>query len=175
MAQPVKYDLLTVLRSLFESEMDFPTNPPRVFVYNQPYRIPPDEGMFGLVSFLGSVPFGSASSYQDNPDTGELDEVQTVNIKEMYQFDLWSANAEAELRKEEPIFALKSYTAQSLCEQYSFSIGQLPTAMLDVSHIEASRRINRYSMTFNCLREISRTRSIPFFSQFKQPATLIQQ
>src|SRR4051812_44932004 len=175
MAPQRKYDLLTVLRSLFETELDFPTEPPRVFIYNQPRRLPEDEGLFGLVSFLGSVPFASSLRMQNNPATGELEEVQSVNLREMYQFDMWSANDEAEMRKEDPVFALNSYTAQSLSEQYSFKLANLPTAMNDVSSIEASRRLNRYSMTFNALREVQRIRPIPYFNVFSPEELIIQQ
>lgn len=170
-----KYDLLPVLRQLFETELDLPPEPQRVFLYNQPWGIPPNQEAYGLISFLGSQTFGQSASWQTNPATLGLDYVQSINVREQYQFDWFSAGSEAEIRKQDPVFALKSYTAESLAEQYGFQIAYVTDSMLDTSRLEASRILYRYTYTFGVTRAIERTRPVPYYDKFPVPALNIQQ
>jgi len=171
---PQEFELIKVLAELLRTELDLTVAPPRVFIYNQKWNIPDDDGLFVNVSFLSDRVFSSNSTIVNDPlsDTGMTEELST-NVQETYQIDVFSRDNSARLRKHEVIFALRSLAAQQACETYSFKIGSIPSSFIDLSQIEASARLNRYALRFNLLRGYSRTKSIDAFTNFTIPPSLI--
>lgn len=166
MADAQTFDLLPILAEIFRVELGLPVEPPRVFIYNQRFQLPTDNGLFVSVARLGFVLFGSAVEYVDDPDTGALLEQQSVNVNDMIQVDVASRDESAERRQHELIMALKSFTAQQAMEIHAFSIAQLPSSMVDVSHVEAAARLNRYSMTVAVTCSRTRTRPVTYYDTF---------
>ncbi len=167
---PHDYDTATVIAQIIQSEMVLDED--HCNIYNQKYRIPPDEGLFVVVSIIGSHPFGVVSRWVNQPNSNELVEEQGLNVVEMLQIDIFSKDPSARRRAHEVIFALNSNRAQQACDLYQFSIGRLPTSFNDISFLEASARLNRYALAFNVTRGYSKTAPIPFFDQFSIPPEL---
>jgi hypothetical protein len=172
MADPLKPELIVAICGLIESQLDLP--PKRVYVYNSKWEIPKDDGLFVSVGYLGERPFGVSMHFENHPDDeSEMIEVQTMNTQEHYSIDVFSRNTSARERKHEVIFALNSTEAERLCEQYSFKFGNLPTSFVDVSSVEASARLNRYSISFNLLRAHERRRAIESYNSFTGSPSLV--
>ena len=163
-------DPLKLLRALLVTELNVAAD--RVFVYNSKWNIPADDGLFVLVSFLRGKPYSTGRWYEDTADG--LKEIQEMAVQETYTIDLFSRSAEARDRRNDVLFALNSTAAQQMCETYSMKIGDLPTAFNDLSHIEASARLNRYQLTFNVLRIERRERVAPYYSDLTSPSLLIE-
>lgn len=141
-----------------------------VTIYNQKRRLPPAKAGFNIdVAIIGDRPFGVNSRFTDPGSTEDLDEVITLNQQEIVQVDIFSYDDSARLNRIGIIFALASITAQQMAEQYGFQIGRIPPSFVDVSEVEASKRLNRYALTFNVLRAYERTKSAETFAEFSQP------
>ena len=160
-------EIIKVVADVIQSEMELGND--RVYLYNQKWRIPPDEGLFVIVGFLTSKPFGAKTWYENDPITNELLEVQSVNQQETYTIDLMSRDSSARIRKQEVILALNSTFCQQMMEQYNFKIANLPSSFVDVSELEATAILNRYQLAFNALVVYRKVKSVQFFDQFQIP------
>lgn len=161
-----------IFAALIRGQMDLKAD--RVFLYNQKWNIPPDDGVFVNVGIIGDRPFGVSQHFEDDEATGGLTEVQGTNIQEIYSVLIYSQNSEARRRRHEILFALNGVPAQQAQEKYSFKISNLPTDLLDVSQGEGSSRLNRYNLTFRVLVSYSRRRSVEFFDNFAgSPAVIV--
>ena len=169
MPTPANFEIIKVLADLIESELELPPQPPRVFIYNQRWKLPNYEGMFVLIEFLGSKVFGSRLGYVNSADGETLLEVKSHNTQETYQVKVFSADSEARVRNHEIVLALNSTAAQQLQEKFAFKLANLPIAFNDISEVEASARLNTYAIRFNALRKYEVSKPVEFFDQFPQP------
>lgn len=141
-----------------------------VTIYNQKRRLQPAAEGFNIdVAIIGDRPFGVNSRFADPGETADLQETVTLNQQEIVQVDIFSYDDSARLNRVGIIFALASITAQQVSEQYGFQIGRIPPSFVDVSEVEASKRLNRYALTFNVLRAYERTKSAATFAEFEEP------
>ena len=160
-------EIIKVVADILQAELSLKND--RVFLYNQKWNIPPDQDLFVVVGFQSAKPFGVKSQYENDPVSGDLVEVQSVNQQETYTIDLISRDHSARMRKQEVILALNSTAAQQAQEQYSFKIANLPTTFVDVSDLEASALLNRYRLAFNVLVVYRKVKSVDYFDQFQIP------
>ena len=87
-------------------------------------------------------------------------------MRETLSIDILSANSEARTRKEEIAMALNSTYSQQQQELYSIKISNLPNSFIDLSGVEASRRLNRYNISFNVFSWRTKEKSIDYFDTF---------
>lgn len=141
-----------------------------ITIYNQKRRLPPAKSGFNIdIAIVGDRPFGVNSRFADPGSTTDLEETVTINQQEIVQIDIFSYDDSARLNRIGIIFALASITAQQIAEQYGFQIGRIPPSFVDVSEVDASKRLNRYALTFNVLRAYERTKTAQTFAEFTQP------
>lgn len=167
MANTATPETSKLLAELIQTEME--TDEGVVTIYNQKRRIPPTSGFLVDVAIVGDRPFGINSRFSAVEDQDDMDETITVNQQEVVQVDIYSYDDSARLRRIEILYALASLAAQQLSEQYGFQIGRIPPNFVDVSEVEASKRLNRYALTFNVLRAYERTKTAATFTEFTQP------
>lgn len=141
-----------------------------VTIYNQKRRLPPAKAGFNIdIAIIGDRPFGVNSRFADPGEDLDLDEKLTINQQEIVQIDIFSYDDSARLNRIGIVFALASITAQQVSELYGFQIGRIPPSFVDVSEVEASKRLNRYALTFNVLRAYERTKTAATFAEFQTP------
>jgi len=157
-------ELIKALASLIEAEMQLPKD--RFVIYNQPNNVPDDDGLFGWITYNHSRPFGSSTRTEVNTVTDSLDEVQHSWTQETYSISLMSRDGSARKRNWELPLCLASIRSQQLQERYGFKLGFIPESMIDISAVEASARLNRYSLTFNILRSYERRKPVEYYSRF---------
>lgn len=145
----------------------------QVILYNQKFDIPPDDRLYLVLSVMGVKTFGANTGYENDPVSGELHEVQSVNRQEMFSVLLYSWSSDARTRNWEVPVALVSTLSQQLQEANSISISKVPTAMIDVSEVEGTKRLNRYSLTFNVLAAYTKRQPVDYFDQFNIPPEVI--
>ena len=160
-------DTLQLIRSILLPELSLAED--QVMLYNQRFELPPDDRMYVTLAILGTKTFGAATTYENDPVSDVLREVQRINRQEMISILLFSASREARERNWEVAAALTSTLAQQVMEANSFSIGRVPTSMTDVSEVDGTTRLNRYSLTFNVLVGYTRAKPVPFFDKFGIP------
>ena len=117
----------------------------RVMVYNQRFKPPTTEGMYVVVSYVSGVAIGNNNYITDVESAGT--EIQELAMNEVIQIDVMSSNEEARQRKEEVIMALNSIYAAQVCDENRMQLARIPSAFNDLSGLEGSSQMNRYTMT----------------------------
>ena len=160
-------ETLKLICDALQTEM----GPPKgvIQIYNQDRRLPAAKGYFIDVLLLNARPFAVNKKYVVDPASTELVEQQTVNQQEIIQVDIFSYDDSARLSKINIIFALNSTTMQQLAEKWAFKIARIPASFVDASEVEASKRLNRYALTFAVLRGYQKTASAQTFTNFQIP------
>jgi hypothetical protein len=156
-------EFVKVVADILQLEMDL--KPDQILLYNTDFNIPADDKMYLSIGILGDVPFAASHQVLDDPELG-LVENQGVNVQEIYSLLIYSKSPEARLRRHEPPMILRGVKAQQQMEKYSFKIGYLPTTMNDVSEVEGTYRLSKYSLTFRALVAYARLRAVEYFDTF---------
>ena len=171
MSSQVEY--IKVIADLIQTQMDLAPN--RVYLYNQAWNLPPDEGLFVNVGLIGKKPFGISKTYQSvSEEMGGLLQVQSMNVQETYSVLVFSQSSAARIRNYEILYALNGDAAQQAQERYSFKIGYLPSSLVDISEIDGASRLNRYNLTFNILCGYSQSRRVEYYNTIQDPSIYIQ-
>ena len=137
--EPVK-----IIAEIIKSELGLDDN--HIVLDNQKLNIANDVGLFVCVSYISGKAIGVTNSVLTNEDA-TASEVQGVTMHSLIQIDAMSRDASARIRKGEIIMALRSVTAAKAMESYNAQIARIPRDFLNVSMLEATARLNRYTMT----------------------------
>lgn len=171
MPLPLGSETILILCDIFEREMNLRKD--RIWIYNQRVTIPPAPGLFVSIDILANKPFGASRTYENdttiNEGAGGLVEVQTQNVQDTYTVTFYSRNEEARIRKDEGTFVLHSTYCEQQQERHSFKVGFVPMGPIDVSYQDGGAIINRYQITFNILKTISRRRVVEYFDKYNIP------
>lgn len=149
----------------------------QVVVFNQKWKIPPDDRLYVTVSSLGpQKSYGVTSETRLNADESALLEDVAIAGREMIGLDIYSSSQEAVSRKEEPVLALNSVAAQQLCERWAIKLARMPLTMVDASIVDGTTRINRFHLAFSVLRTRVKTSIVEAYdtSTVKQPTLAIE-
>jgi hypothetical protein len=163
---PIQYKIIDVLCELIREQLDLSEN--QVWIQNQKRMISESPGLFVEVAMISSRPFGS-SYHCDDDEAGVFTEYQSINMMETYAIILYSRDESAMSRAWEVVAALGGVMAQQLQETYGFRIGELPSSFLDTSALEASARLFRQDLQFNCQRAYYKEKSVNYYNQFSIP------
>lgn len=142
-----------------------------VVTYNQMIPIPKDEGIFVAVGSLDAKPYAASLGYKD---TGAgLNEVQSVNVREVFSIHLMSKDNSSRARRQDLIFALTGTLAAQFQEKDGFAIAKIPIGFVDSSITEGAERLNRYTITIVALYAKAREGSVDFFDSYSNSPELI--
>jgi hypothetical protein len=144
----------------------------QVLLYNQKFKIPPDDRLYVTVSVLGSKTFGASTRYEADPVSDELTEVTYVNRQEIFSILLFSRSNEARTRNWEVPAALVSTYSEQQQEANSIKIAQVPVSMNDLSELEGTSRLNRYVLTIPVLAAYTKRQPVDYYDKFSQPKIL---
>jgi len=145
----------------------------RVVNYNQKWLMPEDDGLYLVVRFLWSKPFGSKLSYTGTVAAGDYTEIVSTNTQEHYALEIQSASTEARARKLDLLLALTSTQSVQAQEDNQIKFANLPTRVQDTSYSDGAARINRFSVEVNVLRAYKVTRKVEYYDKFQIPPNLI--
>lgn len=151
---------IDLIRNIIMVDMPFPTE--RIFLYNEDYVLPPDNGMWIIVAYQGTKPYSNRNSTFID-EQGNFMERQNVNTQEQIIIHLMSFNLEALRRKEEVLQALASMYSQNLQSQESFKIAPIMPIM-DRSEIEGGKINYRFDIMLTVLywyEKIKSANSLP--------------
>jgi hypothetical protein len=145
--EPIK-----VIADIIKTELDLDdlwdkvaqANVPRVMIYNQRFKPPTTDGLYVVLSYVSGVVIGNNNYAADDSDD-YFTEYQELAMQELIQIDAMSANDEARIRNKEIIMALTSIYAQQQTDKYLMQLARMPAGFTDLSELEASARMNRYT------------------------------
>lgn len=139
----------------------------QVLVYNNRADLDTGQGLQVVVAYLSGRPIANHNEVTD-VQAGML-ETQQVQVNELYQIDIMSADTSARRRKEEIVMALASVYAQQLQEKYQMSLARIPSSFVDVSDVEGAARMNRYSMTVAVNALYTKAKAAEYYDNIPSP------
>ncbi len=152
-----------IIRDIIKTEMKLADD--RVFIYNQKWNIPTDEGLFVVIEYRGSKTLSSRNTTkQDNQ--GNLLEYQDVNMQEQITVQLFSRDLSALQRKEEAIMALASIYAQQQQAALSFYIARI-AVIEDLSDLEASAILYRFDIPVVVMSWYEKIKGTDYYNGFR--------
>lgn len=142
--------------------------PGQIMLTNQKWEIPETQGLFVALSYVapGRV---IANSNVCVPVTGGMQENQSILMLYQVQIDLMSYDDSARVMKELAYMGLMSVASEQIQEQYSVQVARNPAPFQDVSMLEETARLNRYTTTIAVTQLIMNTVvNTPYFSDFSE-------
>lgn len=156
--EPVK-----VIRDILKSELGLSEK--RIMLTNSKIDIDTSPGLYIALSYLGGKAI--ASNNHAEATAAGMVEVQEVTMRHQIQIDILSADDSARLQKEQVILALNSIFSEQTQELNGLHIGRIAGDFVDVSSLEETKILNRYTMTVNVTSLYSNRKSLAgFYTKF---------
>lgn len=149
------------------NEMGIPNG--SIMLTNQAWDIPNKPGLYVALSYQSGRPIANNNQYSVDPASGGLTEIQSVLMLYTIQIDFMSYDSSARLQKEDVYHALRSIYAEQQMEIYNVQLGRLPSQFMDVSSLEETAMLTRYTMTINVTALKTKTKTIDYYNQFPIP------
>jgi hypothetical protein len=164
-------DVLTILCDIIQHELGLASG--QVMVYNQKILAPTTPGTYVVVGYIGGKAIGNVADVTD--ETVGINETQSVSMLEMIQIDVMSVDSSARLNKEQVIMALHSDYAQKAMELNLIQIARIPGQFNDVSGVEGTAMLNRYTMMINVLAVYTKTKAVDYYDDDSRcvPPTIV--
>jgi hypothetical protein len=151
--------------------------PGQIMLTNQKWFIPENQGLYVAVSYVSGKVIGN-TNFSIPTDAG-MQEVQQLVMLYEIQIDLMSYDDSARVMKELAYMGLLSVSSEKIQEQYNVQVARMPSGFQDVSMLEESGRLNRYTALVSVTQLIQNTNNnVPYYSDFSQaipPETTTEQ
>jgi hypothetical protein len=159
-------EVVKVIADILAAEMALA--PGQIMLSAENYEIPTTEGLYIAVSYISTRPVGVTTTRV--PDGhGGMTEIQEASFDHAVQVDVMSYNDDARLRREEVLLALGSQTSQFFQEQNSIQISRHCTPFIDLSTVEETRTLKRYTTSFRVKAVARKSKSGKYYDTFLTP------
>lgn len=128
----------------------------QIMLTNERFNIPPTPGLYIAISYVDGKPIANNNYFDGNT----VIETQQVVMLYHVQIDMMSFDFSARTRKEEVYLALRSLFAQAQMEINNMQVARMPAAFVDASSLEASKMLNRFTMTIGVTAMITKAKSV---------------
>lgn len=171
MSTYVYKEAIYVIGKILASELGL-TSPGQVIFDNERWKIPPDNRLYILLTYVGPDQVIGNNNYAVPVQDGGMNEVQEVVNLYQIQIDLMSFNVDlARITKVFVPMALKSIFAQEQEAQYIMQIARAPSGMANTSDLEENvHRLARYTCRINVSQVIRNVKSLgnDYYSDFSR-------
>lgn len=151
--------------------------PGHIMLTNQKWFIPDDQGLYVAISYVSGKTIGNTNYCVSTVDG--MQEVQELVMLYEIQIDLMSYDNSARVMKELAYMGLMSVASQQIQETYNVQVARNPQPFQDVSMLEESGRLNRYTSLIALTQMITNTNNeVLYYSDFSQavpPQTTAEQ
>jgi hypothetical protein len=159
-------EVVKVIADILTTEMGLAAG--QIMLSDENYEIPTTEGLYIAVSYVSTKPLGVTVVMV--PDgVGGMNEIQEAAFDHVVQIDVMSFNDDARLRREEVLLALASNASQFFQEQNVLQISRHCTPFQDLSTVEETRTLKRYTMSFHVKAVARKSKSGKYYDTFLTP------
>lgn len=163
--EPIK-----VLAMVLQQEMGL--LPGQIMLGLENWEIPKTLGLYVALLYGPDQVVGN-NNYNSVDSQGNYIEVQDAAMLHQIDVEVMSFNSEARLRKEGVLWAIKSYTAETLMEQYQMRLASTPGAFVPVPSPEPTKQLNRFQLTVT-VNALHRNVKITTYYDALQPVQLVE-
>lgn len=162
-----------IIVDIIKHELDLPSNYgftsngdeiPSVIVYSQNIKLFNTDKLQVTVRTVSQQIWSNRNQTKQNGQ-GVFQEIQDINESRMMQVDVYSRNNDARDRFWEVQTALNSVYAQQMMDLYNFKLSNISNAQ-NISGIDGSADINRFSITFTALTHQQKIKTIDYYDKF---------
>ena len=148
-------EAVKVIGDILADQLGLRTTGPsaQIMLTNERFDIPPTNDLYIALSYVDGKPIGNNNYFDGNT----VVETQQVVMLYHIQIDIMSFDASARIRKEEVYLALRSLFSQSQMEINNMQVARMPAAFVDASSLEATKMLNRYTMTIAVTALVTKT------------------
>lgn len=136
--EPIK-----VIAMVLQQEMGIPEGSIMLGLEN--WNIPTDVGLYVSLTYGPDQVVGN-NNYNSVDAQGNYAEVQDAVMLHQVDIDVMSFDSSARLKKEAVLWAIKSYAAEQLMEQYQMRFASTPGSFIPVPSLEETKQLNRYRL-----------------------------
>lgn len=159
-------EVVKIIADILTAEMNL--TPGQIMLSDENYEIPTTEGLYIAVSYVSSKPIGVTNTM--TPDGhGGMTEIQEAAFDHQVQLDVMSFNDDARTRREEVLLALGSNASQFIQEQNLIQISRHCTPFQDLSTVEETRILKRYTTTVRVKALARKTKTGLYYDTFLTP------
>ncbi len=172
---PVR-EAVKIIRDILIAQMGLQDG--QIMLTNQKWEIPETQGLYVALSYVAPGKVISSSNVAV-PTSGGMQEEQSLLMLYQIQIDLMSYDDSARVMKEIAYMGLLSIASQMIQEKYNVQVARNPAPFQDVSMLEETARLNRYTTTVALTQLITNiVGNTPYYSDFDRalpPATVTQE
>jgi hypothetical protein len=163
-AEQIVCDILTHEMSLSSGQ---------VYLWNEKVMEPKNSALYIPVHIISCKAFGVTRRNVVDQVTGNLNQVQSVNMRTVLDINIQGRSTDARDRKEEIIFALTS--AYSLQQQSanSFTIARLPENFNNLTKTDGAGILFRFSVSVAIQYFKQKTSLVDYYQNFPGPSLLV--
>jgi hypothetical protein len=141
--------------------------PGQIMLTNQKWFIPDNQGLYVAISYVSGKVIGNNNF--SVPSSGGMTEMQQLLMLYQIQIDLMSYDDSARVKKELAYMGLMSVASEYIQETYNVQVARNPQPFQDVSMLEESSRLNRYTTLIAVTQLITNQNpNVPYYSDFSQ-------
>lgn len=138
----------------------------QVYLYNQKYKIPEDSKLYIAIGVLNSMPFANNTRYAS---TSGMDEIQSINVRDLVTINIMSRSTDALNRKEEVLMAFNSLFSRNAQDLNSISFAPLATQFVNLVRQEGSAMLYQFSITASLQYFKKKVKPVAYYSEFSSP------
>lgn len=160
-------DTLVVIADLLKNALNI--NASKIYLYNQKWKIPTDNGMYLSVSMVSKSLFGSNSATYWDVTLGKYMQVQSQNAQEIVQIDIFSRDASARTNECLIPGALTGYLAEESMQKNAMKWSFIVSSV-DMSEEVGTSMLTRFSYRVKVLRMYKQVSEVPYYDKFNVPS-----
>ena len=147
---------------------ELPLDSAHIMLNDEKWNIPKDNTIFMVLTYLGPDKTIASSNHTDFSVNPPL-EIQQTNKLLNIQVDLMSYGSDARARKEEVEMALASQYSKRWQEKYQLQIAKQPAPLMDVSNLEGTSMLKRFTTTISVTALFTKTKPAEYYETFPTP------
>ena len=166
-------EAIKVIGDVLASELGLRSSGPdsQIMLTNERFDIPVNNDIYIALGYIDGKAIGN-NNYAVPTDAG-MNEIQQVTMLYHIQIDMMSFGPDARTRKEEIFQALRSLAAQTAMETWNMQIARMPGVFVDASSLEATKMLNRYTITIAVTALLTKTKAVQeYYDQFPTPEVI---
>jgi hypothetical protein len=152
---------LSLVCDIIQTELGL--NQGQVYLWDQKINITKDSNLYIAIDVSSCRPFGNSTTYDS---TSGFNAVQSVNMLEKMDINIFSRGGLARDRKEEIVLALNSVYSQQQQQLNNFFIGKIPLGFINLSEEDGSAVLYRFVISVNLQYSFKKTKAAPFANVF---------
>lgn len=137
----------------------------QVYLYNQQFKIPPDDRIYIAIKYPDAKPFSNIQKY-DGSGSG-LNLIQETNFRANVMVDIMSKSTEAFDRKEEVLFAMTNDYAKRQQQKNGFSIARIPSTFVALNELEGAAIPYRFNITVGLQYAVRKVAAAEYYDEFR--------